>query len=1373
MSARMRAPLLVIALALLLLAAAPAALSAPYGQFAPEAFTAPTISASTNGDGWVISITEGECKSNGGTWLYWYIRVNFHGTWYAAESVQDAAGTQYATLPFESYSTYAGSDIRVRCWNPATNTFVATSNTITLSAIPTRLTAPTPTVGSVTISGASVSWTAVSNASAYELRYKKKSGVTWTTVTGVTSPRSVTGLDASTAYQVQLRATVTTGYWNSAWSSSVEFTTLSNALSAPTPSVGSITATGASVSWTAVTNADSYNIRYKKQSDSTWSESTGVTSPRSVTSLDSGTAYEVQLKAVAGAGYTDSAWSSSTDFTTLSPLSAPTPSVGSITTTGASVSWTAVSNADSYNLRYKKQSDNSWTTSTGVTSPRTLSGLDSGTAYETQLKAVGGSGYADSGWSSSADFTTLNTALSAPTPVVGSITGTGASVSWTAVANASTYDMRYKKQSDTDWTTTSGVTSPRTLSGLTVNTPYEAQLRSMASGYEDGAWSTSTNFTTVNISAPGAPGSINVAAGNASTFLYWTPPASGDAPTRYEYQWRKDGIAWSSWTSTGNTDTKKTFTTLDNDVEYRYKVRACNSGGCSAQVPAGAPYYVAATPASNKTLPTAPGAPTGLTAAAGVEQVTLSWTAPASNGGLSVTGYDVGRITSSYDSGETLITGSGGGTVVNKAANAAAAFQNDLSGSAFSRVSLSFGGNAFVLQGDAATLRWDLPKWYVNGRTFTIRYKDSAPSSVADGTQISGTATGGWDSYSTTIHGDMIANVTLSNQPDGRYYFFVPVSDQSAYQISGWDSKVRAQVTTFTSWKSTGSSNASHTVTGLTGGTAYTFKARAVNPVGGGTASGSVSATPLREALSAPTPSVGSITGSSASVSWTAVPNASTYDMRHKKQADSGWVVTTGVTSPRALSILDANAAYEVQLRSLAAGYQDGAWSPSANFTTSDIPPDAPTEFTATPGNEQVILRWTAPADNNGSAITRYEYQQDGGSWISTGGTDTAFTKTSLTNGTSYGFKVRAVNGIGAGTGTAQVSAVPRTVPGAPTSLAVQGGSDSAALTWAAPSNDGGAAVTGYEYQQDGGDWTATGSPGLSYTVTGLTTGHSYAFRVRAVNPAGASLPSNEVHVIPGALEIVIGAGTGADAGRYGYSQPGGYGTVNGELPGILFSDNQPRTVSSIFEGESGGNPYWLLAYSSGADGAFKNAESLGAVMMQASYANGVDNRDFVIGGFVDADNSTGRMLTLRPPLPSADWSGRSGQKVSLIFGVNAPPASAPAAPDAGGGLVAPTPVPGADPIGQEGEFTRFFLDSSMGDVVSQIAITVFATAVLLFTPKIESKTKLNLVIASLVFTPWIPAAFEMGSLFLASLVSVIIGGGWVVNKYILKGRAA
>ena len=90
------------------------------------------------------------------------------------------------------------------------------------------------------------------------------------------------------------------------------------------------------------------------------------------------------------------------------------------------------------------------------------------------------------------------------------------------------------------------------------------------------------------------------------------------------------------------------------------------------------------------------------------------------------------------------------------------------------------------------------------------------------------------------------------------------------------------------------------------------------------------------------------------------------------------------------------------------------------------------------------------------------------------------------------------------------------TAPGPPTGLTVTAnGQMQIDLSWTAPSDDGGASITGYriEVSTDGSNWTElvadTGSTGTSYSHTGLTAGITRHYRVSAINSAGTGDPSN------------------------------------------------------------------------------------------------------------------------------------------------------------------------------------------------------------------------------------------------------------------------
>ncbi len=110
------------------------------------------------------------------------------------------------------------------------------------------------------------------------------------------------------------------------------------------------------------------------------------------------------------------------------------------------------------------------------------------------------------------------------------------------------------------------------------------------------------------------------------------------------------------------------------------------------------------------------------------------------------------------------------------------------------------------------------------------------------------------------------------------------------------------------------------------------------------------------------------------------------------------------------------------------------AGSADQNFTwtitSAASAPDQVANLSATPGDGQITLSWTAPADN-GAAISDYVIERRiGGGAISvlTDGTSAApgFTDTGLTNGSLHEYRVAAVNAQGTGPVSAIAGATPQ-----------------------------------------------------------------------------------------------------------------------------------------------------------------------------------------------------------------------------------------------------------------------------------------------------------------------------------------------------------
>ncbi|MEI7630122.1 MAG: fibronectin type III domain-containing protein [Actinomycetes bacterium] len=195
-----------------------------------------------------------------------------------------------------------------------------------------------------------------------------------------------------------------------------------------------------------------------------------------------------------------------------------------------------------------------------------------------------------------------------------------------------------------------------------------------------------------------------------------------------------------------------------------------------------------------------------------------------------------------------------------------------------------------------------------------------------------------------------------------------------------------------------------------------------------------------------------------------------------------------------------------------------GPWSTaSGNYIRSGLPTEPVLSAVVTPGNSQASLQWCC-SSGQGSAITGYSIRASvdaGATWgvgpANTGSTAMSGTVTGLTNGRSYVFQVAAINANGTGTWSATSNAAtPTGPPDAVTWGTATAGASQVQLTWAAPANNGGSALTAYSIQSStngGSTWSApvpnTGNTSTSATITGLSNGTAYVFRVAALSALG------------------------------------------------------------------------------------------------------------------------------------------------------------------------------------------------------------------------------------------------------------------------------
>ena len=160
--------------------------------------------------------------------------------------------------------------------------------------------------------------------------------------------------------------------------------------------------------------------------------------------------------------------------------------------------------------------------------------------------------------------------------------------------------------------------------------------------------STASSSVSPQATAPGAPTGVSAALGNALAIVSFTAPASngGSVVTGYTVTSSPGGI-----TGTGSAS-PIVVTGLTNGTAYTFTVKATNAAGAS----------VASTASSSVTpQATAPEAPTGVSAVPGNGQATISFTAPASNGGAAISGYTVtssaGNKTATGSASTITVTG--------------------------------------------------------------------------------------------------------------------------------------------------------------------------------------------------------------------------------------------------------------------------------------------------------------------------------------------------------------------------------------------------------------------------------------------------------------------------------------------------------------------------------------------------------------------------------------------------------------------------------------------------------------------------------------------------------------------------------------------
>jgi hypothetical protein len=319
----------------------------------------------------------------------------------------------------------------------------------TVSAVPVvsaSVTAPDCTIVSGGSScGASVSWTSANVTSPFSVR---QGGVQFSTVANsVGIVRTINyGVNTFTFHHnsgVQLATdnAMAACVGGTAWNGT-SCTTVPGVVTGLTATPQSCASGDITLTWNAVSGSSGYDIQID---GGAWTNLGNVTTYNHLNQV-AGSAHTYNVRAWNAAGAGTAATVSSTI-----PSDCPgalTVTAGACDTNQISSSWAAVSGATGYDLQYQLSPSGAWTVLTSVTSPRIVSSLNPGSAYNFQVRAKNAGGV--SAWSSYG--TTNAPAVCAPAvpavPINLSATpqacGTNRlTLDWSDAANAASYSVYY------------------------------------------------------------------------------------------------------------------------------------------------------------------------------------------------------------------------------------------------------------------------------------------------------------------------------------------------------------------------------------------------------------------------------------------------------------------------------------------------------------------------------------------------------------------------------------------------------------------------------------------------------------------------------------------------------------------------------------------------------------------------------------------------------------------------------------------------------------------------------------------------------------------------------------------------------------------
>jgi fibronectin type 3 domain-containing protein len=978
---------------------------------------------------------------------------------------------------------------------------------------------PPPPVGLIAIPGngrVALSWTAVHGATCYTVRRAMDPAGPYATIAGPPVPTCIdSGVANGTTYYYAVSAL------NPGGESIPGAAVPALPIGAPEPPAGLFASAGngeVHLTWSSVSGASSYAVRRAPSADGPWTLIANPAGPAYTdTGLANGTAAFYTVSALNAGG--ESARSESISDVPVAPPPVPTGLVAVPGNTRITLGWTATPGATSYVLRRGPAPGGPHETiATPATNshPDVLLSNDTTYYYTVAAKNAGG----ESTPSAEVAATPLGPP-EAPEDVEAESGNGRVMLHWTPVGTADRYRVMRGTSPGGPYAPIAEPQEPSYIDADVINgMSYYYVIRASNEG---GKGPYSIEVQASPVVPPSVPTGLSATPGNGTIALLWTPSADASS-----YTVHRAASADGPFTALATPATPSAIDAqVTNGTTYFYAVSARNAGGESALS------------ATVSTIPHAPpGAPSGLSATPGNGQVSLAWSISPR-----AAGYSVRRSTNPAGPFEAVGSSSTATytdasvtngttyhfvvTALNPGGESAPSTPVTATPVAPppppTGLQLSAGNGRVSLTWSPAprATSYSVRRATSPGGPYAAIAAPALPSHVdaeaANGTRyryvIAAVNAGGESAESAEASATPLATPgpvsALEAAPgNGQVSLHWPAAENATSYVVKRSLESEGTFTQIATVK-----DCHYVDAGLTNGTPYHYRVHAVNAGGPGGDSGTATATPV--APPAPPSALTATPGNlEVNLTWASSARATNYIVK-RAQAPGGpyaEVATVVGTGHQDGGLSNGTTYYYI----VTAANAGGESMPSAEALGTPVDaPEAPTNVTATSGNNQVLISWAAVPGATYYQVRRATNKR--GPYLPAANVSRlSAVDNGVENGTAYYYVVHALNAGGRSAHSTRVSATPVPPPPPPGHVTVLPGNSRVVLTWEAVK-----AASGYSIKRstspNGPYSTIARVTQTSYLDSGVTNGTTYYYVVRSAAGVIKGALSAQVQATPSA----------------------------------------------------------------------------------------------------------------------------------------------------------------------------------------------------------------------------------------------------------------